>query len=494
MASRSLTDRSLLLLVAALFSALVLPALFMDGMFNDGVFYAAISRNLAEGHGTIWNMYFSDTYYPEMHEQPPLMFVLQAGFFKIFGNGIYTERIYCTVTAIISSILVIRSWNLITRATNETSIATADRLTAYCQTARLPTGWLPLFLWIIMPVTFYAFTNNLEECTMVIFVLLAFNSILRAILYPNEKKYLWIIAGAWILAAGLTKGVQGMFLLSAPFWCWLILKNGTAKDFIARTFLISLVPGLFVLIAWFTPFIHDSFAAYFGSRFGKTFSGITAHGDTRVHILFELLIDTLPTMAFMLLFIIAGSKTTGFAQKVKSNGRMIAFVFACAFSGILPLLVTREQRGFYLVTALPLIAIACGLLILPAAHRFSAFIAGKKQFANAFTLVAIAGIGIVIFLTVQNAGEPKREAEKIAGLHEIATITGDGVTFNATSWLNNDWGFMSYGQRYHHFSFTDQPALQLKWHIAEKGATPPVGYTAIMLKSTAYDLYRKTDE
>lgn len=493
MVQRSFTDNALLLFVVAVFSALVLPALFMDGMFMDGVFYASISRNLAIGNGSLWEMYFSLTHHPQMHEQPPLMFVLQAGFFKLFGTGIYTERIYCTVTAILSSALVIRSWNLITRHIDKTKSSTANCPTALPIAIGMSTGWLPLLLWIIMPVTFYAFANNLEECTMVIFVLLAFNSILRAILRPTEKKIQWIIAGMWILAAGLTKGVQGMFLLSAPFWCWTILKNGTARDFVIRTLLIAVVPALFVLVAFITPEIRDSFDAYFTSRYGKTFSGTTASSSNHFHLLFELLLDTLPALAVMFLFLVAGRKSAAFAAHLKSIRKTILFVFVCALSGILPLLITREQRGFYLVTALPLVAIACGLVILPAALRFSAFVQRKKRLAQGILLTAFGISGLAAFLTIRNAGHPQRDAEKIQIVHEIASITGNGTTLHVTTTLNSDWQLICYFQRYHEVSITDDTNFPSSWFVCEKGAPVPTGYGKISLKSPLFDLYRKTD-
>src|SRR5687767_2862819 len=145
MGSRLFSDNALLLFVVALFGALVLPVLFMDGMFVDGVYYAAVSRNYAEGYGTFWNPYFSATV-GEMHEQPPLMFALQGLFFKIFGSTLYTERIYCAITALACSAVLLRSWKLLTGTST--------------------VNWLPLLLWSVMPVTFYAFTTNLEECTM----------------------------------------------------------------------------------------------------------------------------------------------------------------------------------------------------------------------------------------------------------------------------------------------------------------------------------------
>ncbi len=477
MGSRSLSEHSPLLFTCALFAALVVPALFMDGMFMDGVFYSSISRNFAEGDGSLWNMKYSDTYFPVMHEQPPLMFVLQGFFFKILGDSIFTERIYCVVAGIANTIALLQCWNIITGATEK----------------KQSTSWLPLLLWVIMPVTFYAFINNLEECTMTFFVLMAFRSILKAILVSPEKNIHWILAGVWILAAGLTKGVQGMFLLSAPFWCWIVLQNGTFKEFMKRSVLVALVPVLFAVIAWLTPVIHDSFAAYFSSRFGKTFDGVTANSSNHFHILFELLIDTLPTMGVMFIFFIVGRKTDGLISQLKKNTRLILFILACGFSGILPLMVTLEQRGFYLVTALPILAIACALTIQPAAVRLTNYFSAKpvrRIILTGFGTLILAG---TIVATILFAGKPKRDAENIAALHEIAAITGERQIVGCDPSIESDWPFMCYGQRYHKFSFVNLGDPRPTWFILRKGGSPPPNTAQISLNSLFFDLYMKSD-
>ena len=475
MARRSISEHGPLLVTIGVFAALLLPALFMDGMFMDGVFYASISRNFAEGYGTLWDMRFSDTFFYSMHEQPPLMFVLEGALFRLFGNTIYTERIYCVLAAIANSIVLIQCW----RIWRSSSPREPD------------TVWLPLFLWIIMPVTFYAFTNNLEECTMTFFVLLALRSILKALFVSPVRNLHWLMAGLWLLAAGLTKGIQGMFLLSAPFWAWVFLKNGTGLTLLKRSALIAAIPIVFVIIAWITPVMHESFDAYFTSRFGKTFAGITANTTSRLHILFELLIDTLPVVAVVALLLFAGRKTPGLRTAFHQNTRMMFFLLACGFSGILPLMITLEQRGFYLVTALPIIAMACAIPVLPVAARLTHFLTTHKTVkvvVTAFGALVIAGSLVATFVL---AGQPKRDADKIAALHEIAQLTGDHLTIRSTNALNADWGFLTYGQRYHYLSFTEQDRPELQWYITEKGFIPEGNYQEVPLKTQVYSLFSR---
>src|SRR6266496_888930 len=50
--------RSYRYLTLAVFAAYTLPRLAHRGMFVDGITYAAVARNLAEGRGTFWTPFF----------------------------------------------------------------------------------------------------------------------------------------------------------------------------------------------------------------------------------------------------------------------------------------------------------------------------------------------------------------------------------------------------------------------------------------------------
>jgi 4-amino-4-deoxy-L-arabinose transferase-like glycosyltransferase len=67
-----------------------LPRLAKKGLFGDGLLYASMSRNMAEGRGSIWQPYFSSSYWIEgvpstYYENPPLMIWVQSWFFRLIG-------------------------------------------------------------------------------------------------------------------------------------------------------------------------------------------------------------------------------------------------------------------------------------------------------------------------------------------------------------------------------------------------------------------------
>ena len=94
------------IIIFGLFLIICAPTLWSKGMFMDGLYYATISRNLAEGTGSFWQLHFTATSYPIFYEHPPLAMGLQSIFFKIFGDSVYVERFYSLLTFIITGLII----------------------------------------------------------------------------------------------------------------------------------------------------------------------------------------------------------------------------------------------------------------------------------------------------------------------------------------------------------------------------------------------------
>ena len=60
-----------MLLVLSIFCLLVCHHILIIGKHGDGVEYASVAQNLAEGWGTFWKPYLSETIHKVHHEHPP---------------------------------------------------------------------------------------------------------------------------------------------------------------------------------------------------------------------------------------------------------------------------------------------------------------------------------------------------------------------------------------------------------------------------------------
>jgi hypothetical protein len=300
-----------------------------------------------------------------------------------------------------------------------------------------------------------------------------------------------MLAGGMLLLAGLTKGVQGMFLLSAPFFWWLCVRDTGFLIMLKQSLLVVLIPVLFLLYAWFTPEAHSSFDAYFTSRYISTFNHVNDTSGSRFHILYELLLNSLSLLTMLAAILVATTGKKDFFPGWKDQKKLILFFILSSFAGIFPLMVTMEQRGFYLVTALPFLAIAAALFIAPNIEQIQENLLIKRKTSAFLSVLGIFITTGAIISTFIVAGKPKRDAEKLHDLVLIAAQTGERKTILTTQKVYLDWGFSTYAMRNHGISVTENVAITNEWLVLEKTDTVPDGYQSVSLPTERYLLLKK---
>ena len=191
------SNRPYYIIIFGLFLGLCAPTLWSDGMFMDGLYYAAIAKNLSNGLGSFWYLHHTDFSHPIFHEHPPLAIGIQSVFFYLFGESIYIERIYSFFTFIFTGIIIHFIWEEIN----------SKELTYL--------SWVPLILWISIPLNSWACSNNILENTMNIFV--SFSVLLSLKSLKSSKLKNIFLAGICLSLAFLSKGFVGLFPLSIFF-------------------------------------------------------------------------------------------------------------------------------------------------------------------------------------------------------------------------------------------------------------------------------------
>lgn len=461
---------TLLVLALSMAAALLVPALFMDGMFMDGLLYTCVGKNLAAGTGTFWDPQFSATYMQSYHEQPPLMFGMLAVFFKVLGTSLYTERVYCLVMAVLCFFALRMVWK---------------QLFVQHETERALLWW-PVFLFFTSPVVFYAYTNNVEEASMVVFALLSAGFQLKAIRSSGNAYGWFALGGVALIASSMCKGMQGLFPVIVPLTWFIVVRDIPLRKAFIGNVIVAAVPALFYLgISLHEPAVH-SYESYFHDRLAATFNvaAKTATTANRFFLLYELLLDLLPALVTASVLTIAAKKIT------RTFRKEALFFFIVGLSGILPLMVTLEQRGFYLVTGLPFVTTAVALLTLDGALKLQNAVAQKrwlKIMLNSLSALFITGITVA---TIMLAGTPKRDADLIHDVHAIGEHCGAGaiITSDLTTWRT--WSFQGYLMRYHEISVA-RPGEPAPFLVLPKGAVAPEGCVQIALSTRNYDLYRQ---
>ncbi len=457
-----------------------LDRLIPKGMFFDGVIYATVAKNMAEGLGSFWLPYYGHGAY--FWEHPPLMFGLQSVVFRVFGNLYFTEKIYCFIVWLFTVGLIRKLWN------------------ASSSPERKHFFWLPLLMWGISSTILWAYPNNVLECTMTVFDIVAVLLLMQA-MQKLRRANVYIIAGAVaIVSAFLVKGPVGLFPMAVPAVHWLACRKHAISYAIDKTaFLFLCVAFLFVALFAFdgpryllTNYLNDQL---FNSLAGKREQVESSLG--RLQLLVYLLTEMLPAIVLtVLLFGMGKLLKAKSGNYTETHGKNALFFLLMGLCASLPIMVSIKQRSFYLVPSIPFFAIGLALLIYPSIVGLTNKYTLPAKASRYFTVLSgIITIACIPYLW-QKTDEIGREKELITDVAIIAKVIPPADTVGMCPDMVWDFPFLAYTARY--------SGAQVKWPIVARnlivnremcaeGFVDSIvgrGYRKVDIATVKYDLYR----
>jgi hypothetical protein len=462
--------------VISVIAALILPDLFREGMFMDGTLYSSVALNFSRGLGSFWHPHFAKISMPFFHEQPPLMFAMLGSFFRVCGESFLVERFYALAMFIISAGIFLQIVKVLLKGTD----------------AQAP--WFALFLWVCIPVAPWIVNNNMEENTMGVFVLLSVLFLLKS--FGGAKNYwpLYTFAAALsVVCAFLTKGFPGIFPIVLPAVYFLFYKDA----FPVRR-LVFVQFGLLVFIAAITFFLFSwtpskiCLSTWLNERVVNSIKNVS-NSNSRFEIIWILIQQLIPVlvMGLALVFFVKSKKIPVGERQVswKKNAMVVLILALC---GSIPLMVTREQRTFYLGVALPVFAISAALFLMPFykalknANWKPSFLNGMRFLPPLIFITAVCYLFILI-------GTPKRDVEK---LHDIKIFAGKiarGEIIRIPESMWNDWELQTNLIRtnYISLSYTEKNARYLLADPPEFAAADTAGYRRLNWGTVNYVVYEK---
>ncbi len=456
------------LTVTAIFFIIISPNMFSDGMFMDGLIYSVISRNLAQGLGSFWQLFFSETLFAHFHEHPPLMFGIQSLFFKIFGDSILTERFYSLANFLITGWIIVEIWKTITPKTIK------------------HIGWLPLFFWVIIPLVAWAAPNNMLEGSMMIFTSLATLFIIKS--YQSKQYINLILSGSFVFLAFLTKGFVGLFPLSLPFWIFLIKPEIKIKRFFTDTIIlnISVIISLTIVILLFSE-SKNSLLAYINEQVINSINN-TKTVSTRFFIILRLLKELLPIGVLVGLALV-------FLRKKKAeniNYDWVIILTLLGLSGVAPIMISLKQSGFYILPTFPIFSIAFALIIAPKLQTIITNIEISNLKFRIFKTVSIILFICSITIMAYAGTKVGRNKDMISDVKNIINILPANSTISIEQQLGSNWSLYGYLYRIGHIS-VDAKNLNLEYYLTKKETTDDKlnNYEKLPLNLKEYNLYKK---
>ena len=454
------------LFVIALFVALISPYLLTHGMFMDGTIYAAISKNLALENGSFWSLKFMNSIFNPFYEHPPLAFFLESVFFRIFGDYFFIEKVYSCLTYCVSGIIIHFIWKELA------SLFLLDK----------KNSWMPMLLLLLFPLISWAAVNNMLENTMTVFILLSLLFLLKSL----SNQLVWeILAGLCLSAAFLTKGPIGLYLWSFYFFYFLIFRKGSFNKMVLKTFLFifyTLVP--FVFLYFIYPFGFESLMNYFTHQVVNGVSSVVTV-SSRFFILFSLGSQLAIPCFFVLIW--AAFRWFGNKQKEKVAFmlRPSVFFLFLGFSGVLPVMISMKQSGFYVLSTFPFFAFSLAIFLsqLPKIHF-------AKKYHQIFAVFSVFLLVLSVANTVANYGAFSRDEDKIKDIEALKkeVPSMEDIAIEKSLW--DDWTFMAYASRYENLSFWREEIPSKKYFLAPKNSPAPNHFIKYEFKNTEMIIYQ----
>lgn len=414
------------LAVLTVFLGICSPLLFTHGMFMDGTIYAVLAKNMALGKGSFWLPHFSDTFLPVFCEHPPMAIWIESLCFRIFGTSIFVERFYAVLCIIFIGFLMMKIWKEIV---NETV-----------------TAWFPLFLFVSVPIITWTATNNMLENSMSIFI--CFSVWFYLIGMRKKKYYFTIFSGLSLFLGVLCKGVVAFFPWTFPFWIWIFSKKMPFKQVICDT-IVLIVCTLLPLILCYISSQEAKlfFDTYLSKQLFSSVAGLKVTVESRFFILKKLFDNMIPCLVLttgMFIALIAAKKTN--LLKIQLRNSLI--FFALSLCGILPIMLSFKQSGFYIVPAYPFLTIAFALPFQPFIQQLMEKInASSKGFRTFKVIVCVLFLSVIVFAFTQK-GKIGRDSKELQTVFTCCDYIPPNTTISIDLKTRSQWGMQGYFARY----------------------------------------------
>jgi len=434
----------------------------------DGLIYSSIAHNLANGIGTFWKPHFTATCYPQFYEHPPLAFGIQSVLYG-FSDNLIMDKIYSFITGIVTTIILLKTWKLL----------------------GYKNGWFVLFCWLTTSIVFWAYPNNMLENTMVIFTSA---SILFYLRYHQKQSYIDLILAGFMLAMGfLTKGFVAFFPWVLPFLMWLFLRKHsfyTALKESIGMLVFTLAPLALIIIIF--PEAETNIRTYIETQVINSIKNIKTV-DSRIYILGRLFFELLPAIGLSLLLIIIG-----WLRKFPLKKLLIDYKMACIFillglSGVIPMMVSMKQSGFYLLTTIPIFAFGISIFLNPLIEHFVSTIKDKSNGFYILRYLAIGSLLIGISLSLYFIKSTPKDSVKINDTKLIVAALPKGAIINTQPALWEDWGLQGYYCRYKNVSLDPDLKNKREYLLIMRNSVSVdtlSNYTLIYLNTSDYQLYK----
>jgi 4-amino-4-deoxy-L-arabinose transferase-like glycosyltransferase len=458
-------------LIAALFIILISPHILSDRMFMDGQWYATIARNMAYGDGSFWHLKLTETLYPQFHEHPPMAMGIASLFYSLLGQSYWVDKLYSLAIILLNAYIIILLWkNLVP--------------TLYHSYA-----WIPLLLWISVPLIFWTATNNMLENTLMLFTHLSVLCLIKSL---GQPKIIHLsVAGILLFFGFLTKGFVVFFPLGVYFGLWIIDKNYTWTKMLWHTFLLILLTIIpFVLLYVLMPEGIESIKDYINIQVINSLKERDSNNG-RFYILMRLFSELIPAILLICMILVIKRKSAQNTKKLFALNKSGLLMLYIGFSGSLPIMVSAFQNSFYLVPVFSYFVLALATIVVPLidAHWSRQLYSPKIKRYVWLSALILFTIGLLVSFYFKS--QTKYKQDVLSDVYKVMNIVPKHSIIRIPEKIRPQWDIHGYFYRYAWISLDYNNQYYCRYKLLPKGETDIVNLNdkKIDMGLVLYDLY-----
>ncbi len=338
------------ILTLAIFVLIFGYQLLTKGLFGDSIFYSAMAQNLSNEIGTAWHL--TNSGHPvlgEFYGHPPLAIWMFSYFIHLLQEAFWAERLF----SILNLSFILWGMSKIWKLSNPNS-------------APWSTWWVWI-CWIIIPINIWSFQQYMLENTMTVFIVW---SVYFGLLASQQQKHKLGISlmGLFIFLATLSKGPVGLFPLVFFLLYWLVFRS---ISFSKGLFLTSLILGTLLLSYVFLFLVEPESFAYFEQYYQRqlinSINGAAAENtfQERLYVLEWLFLEPLALWIIAFLSLSFYTFKKNFISPVSTSKKWALLFLLLGLAGTVPIMISAKQGRFYIIPAMPFIALAIAHLTQP---------------------------------------------------------------------------------------------------------------------------------
>jgi 4-amino-4-deoxy-L-arabinose transferase-like glycosyltransferase len=388
---------------------------------------------------------------------------------KVFGTGFYIERIYsvlCIIASMVLTAIIYRKMGL-------------------------KQGFIPLLFMIAIPLFSWCAVNNLIENTLLVFVLL---SVLFYFLSLSNRRVLYLVLSGLSLAIGFaTKGFVAFFPLSLPIIHWITMRKYDFKRAVVDTAIIvmaSVLPLIIIILS--VDELRLYFSAYLDDQVLLSLSPVSKERnvDSRWHIIYLFLREIIPICVMVIIYFLI-AKRKAILPSLTNNKREGLMMILLSLTAVLPMAISMKQNTFYLLPALPFVAMGAAAFIDKSVDRLLSVIDIKGKSFALFKYLFLILLGAACGMCIYFSGSYSRDKELLTDMEKICEHLPAKTIVYMPKEMETEYSLIAYYARYYKvylgFNPNDSHYLLVKKDLEINTD----GYQMVSADSKTFVLYKQ---